>query len=532
MARLHLDDTQWTGHGSTYARGQAWDSTGRLLRALDLAAMFDALPLASDWPKAAAELNGTYAAARQVGNDVRAVVDRIRSIPLFFRNTSSGLEVTDVADRIVNIPESRLNELSCLEFHLTGYTTGCQTLFDDISQVPAGRALITTHPNENRFALIQYYSFEHGRFLTASENEAFDRLDQLHSQVFGRLVRDLQDRPIILPLSGGYDSRLIAIMLREFAARDVRCFCYGAPGNWEIETSRALAEHLGFCWTYVPYGPAIWRRCHEMPAFRDYFRIAGNFSSVPHIQDWPATLTLAERGLLPHDAVFVPGHTGDFLTGNHIPKRFLGRQSIPTEEVVEAVLGAHYCLWNWPDDPSGTLRSSLAARVREVMGPRSFSDLETAASSFERWEWQERQAKFIVNSVRAYENFGHEWRLPWWDAELMDFWSRISVERRGRRRLFLDYMDRRHRLPVPQANADYSATASTAIRLLEHFGLKPGALAMRRLVRNARWRSVYSTDPMGWFALVDIDTFRRRYTGREIGHAFFADMYIDMVRSR
>ena len=54
---------------------------------------------------------------------------------------------------------------------------------------------------------------------------------------------------------------------------------------------------------------------------------------------------------------------------------------------------------------------------------------EQAADTFECWDCQERQAKFIVNSVRAYEFFGFEWRLPLFDAELMDFWSRIAVGR-------------------------------------------------------------------------------------------------------
>ena len=34
---------------------------------------------------------------------------------------------------------------------------------------------------------------------------------------------------------------------------------------------------------------------------------------------------------------------------------------------------------------------------------------------------------------------------------------------------------------------------------------------------------------MGWYALVDPEYFRTRYTGREIGHAFFAQRYLDVL---
>lgn len=163
------------------------------------------------------------------------------------------------------------------------------------------------------------------------------------------------------------------------------------------------------------------------------------------------------------------------------------------------------------------------------MGPVPRNDVESAASAFERWEWQERQAKFIVNSVRVYEAFGHEWRLPWWDASLMDFWSMIPVHMRARRALFLRYMERRHRLPVPQANVDRGTLASAGVRLIDHLGLRPTAMRIRRRLQHLQWKRLYEHDPMSWFALVDIDSFRRRYTGREIGHSFFADMYIDSL---
>jgi asparagine synthase (glutamine-hydrolysing) len=56
---------------------------------------------------------------------------------------------------------------------------------------------------------------------------------------------------------------------------------------------------------------------------------------------------------------------------------------------------------------------------------------EQALSACDSWDWQERQAKKIVNSVRVYEFWGYSWRIPLWDAEMMDWWERVDPLRDG-----------------------------------------------------------------------------------------------------
>src|SRR5207249_783080 len=113
--------------------------------------------------------------------------------------------------------------------------------------------------------------------------------------------------------------------LRELGCRNVLCYSYGAEGNWEATISRELANYLGFRWTMAPYSRAGWRDWSATQGFQRYIASAGNFSAVPHIQDWPAVAEMRRRGELPNDAVFVPGHSGDFLAGSHVPKWYVTR---------------------------------------------------------------------------------------------------------------------------------------------------------------------------------------------------------------
>jgi hypothetical protein len=137
----------------------------------------------------------------------------------------------------------------------------------------------------------------------------------------------------------------------------------------------------------------------------------------------------------------------------------------------------------------------------------------------------ERQAKFICNSVRVYDFFGYDWRLPLFDLELLDFWSRIPVEMRVRRRLYFEYVDRYQKLPVLLPNRDRGRVAGALISFVNNWGLRRLAKSAQYRLRRAQWKSVYEccTDPpLAWFTLIDRDLFRRTYTGKQTLHAYLA----------
>ena len=162
------------------------------------------------------------------------------------------------------------------------------------------------------------------RYVPATaEVDAPDRLlldwDATLLRVFGRLVAGVTPRTIVVPLSGGGDSRTIGWMLQRLGYPHVLCYSYGTLGNRESDRSRSVARRLGMPWLFVEYDRAKWARWYATSERLTYQRIAEGFSSVAHMQDWPAVWELRRRGDVPDDAVFVPGHALDFLGGSHIP---------------------------------------------------------------------------------------------------------------------------------------------------------------------------------------------------------------------
>ena len=389
-------------------------------------------------------LNGSFAVVIETDKYIFAAVDRLRSIPLFYGISKSKFYLSDDANWVRNqVEDSRMDEIATKEFLLTGYVTGTETLFPNVKQLQAGECLrvekcdgkphVTTH---------RYYRYIHQNFFNSSEKDLYPLMDQMLVNVFERLLESTKGRTLVIPLSGGLDSRLIVAMLKRLGRENVICFSYGRKGNWESEISRKVAEKLGYQWEFVHYTRRKWCDWFQSDERHDYFQYADGLSSLAHIQDWPAVWELHRAGKILEDTVFVPGHSGDFVAGSHIPQNFASMQHIGKDEVVKAILEKHYSLWDWSKQ-SGKLEPIFKERIFSQLSEMKMDTPEDAANAFECWDWQERQVKFIVNSCRVYEFWGYDWRIPLWDNEMMDFWSRIPLGLRLNKKLYDNFLQER-----------------------------------------------------------------------------------------
>ncbi|NDP41112.1 MAG: asparagine synthase [Aromatoleum sp.] len=517
-----LEGPGWATAGSTQARGHA-HLDDRFLTAVEIARVIDECPSDEVWCATVGKLNGCFALVSRRAGAVMAAVDRLRSIPLFYRVADAGGEISDNAlslrDRFASWTA---NPAGDAEFQLTGYVTGGETLVNEVRQLQAGEMLRWDVGTSSKPERRRYHEFRHGDYFRADAPELIERLVATHERVFRRLANGASGRTLVVPLSGGYDSRLIGVSLRDLGLRDVICYSYGLPGNWESRISQELARYLGFRWEFVPYSAERWRAWAASERFAQYFRKAGNLASIPHIQDWPAVAELQRAHAVPPDSIFVPGHSGDFLAGSHIPRDFLNGRPVSRRALLDALQRAHYSLWDWPAGGRSAQQAGFDRRIEGVIGAVPDGSPDLAADLFERWDLQERQAKFICNSMRVYEDFGYEWRLPLFDHELMDFWARVPVEMRVGRSLYFQFAAERQHIPVTSPNTDRNVVARGLVRGMEMVGLMPLAKRARRLYRRLRWRREYEASSLGWFAVVDSDYFRRTYTGHEIVHSYVA----------
>lgn len=521
--RIQLFSDSWVKRGKIYARGFAFMQED-FLDAEKIAQTFDKAIALDQIMETLSNLNGYFSIIIESPTYLLIAVDRVRSFPVFYAKQKSTVYVTDQPYWIVNAGEmTHLDKCSAAEFLLTGYVTGSYTLVQGIRQVRAGE-LICLNLQSEHISNYRWYKFmpeeESGHY--SSVAELMERLDNVTDAAISRLIRFADGRPIVVPLSGGLDSRLIAMCLRLARYEPVYTFSYGVPGNTESEASRAVAKQLGFPWKFVPYSRNRWYSWYRSNEWQAYARFAEALVSVPHIQDWPAVWELLVRKEIPETSVFVPGHTGDFISGGHIPLEIIRFSKKKISDVINSVQHHHYRIFSLTKvaekvclPPSALERCIIKERIKNVLRDITVSSTEQAVNACQYWEWQERQAKFIVNSVRVYEFWKRAWWLPWWDAEFMEFWKTVPLKLRLNQALYIQYVRMLQQklgiaAPVPRKSDGMLIERLKGIAWI--FPLTHPLLQFRRSLISVRRKRAkikeYYTHPMGWYGISNEQEFK------------------------
>jgi asparagine synthase (glutamine-hydrolysing) len=372
---------------------------------------------------------------------VFAAVDQVRSVPVFFAVGAHGLVVSDHAPRLVNeLALGTVNETAALSLAMAGYTIGTDTLHEQLHQLGPGQWLHAAG-----------YTYERHRYATWSPwraNRAATVADQQMAAdvtlaMLETLVSAASGRPIAIALSAGLDSRVVASGLSHIGARNVRCYAYGLPGNYEAAASRAIAEKLGFDWTFVPLTRKSQRRAFNSQLIEEYLLFADSRSATPVLNDLTVTQQLLKSGFIDEETLIVNGNSGDFISGMHIAPALRtreGRQDaeVMRDEVVDALIVKHFRLWTSLATTANDAR--IRTRLRrelDQLAPAS-GEPEQRHGLYEAMEFRDRQSKFVIGRQRIYEFLGLEWALPLWDQDYLKFWEEQPLEVKAGQALYRD----------------------------------------------------------------------------------------------
>jgi asparagine synthase (glutamine-hydrolysing) len=433
-------EIQATEYQTTYLSGVLLGTDGAISTA-DLASRLREARNMASFQQAFQDANGFYAAIHNGTGYAFATVDRVRSIPLFYALKNGNVYLSDDAEWLRRkIGATEIDVTARDEFQRAGYVTGSDTLFSQMKQLQAGESLLVMEGEAGlKIELHRYYTFTHTEPPIFDEASLKEKFAASARASIDRLVQYAGGRQIVVPLSGGYDSRFIASLLKERGYPNVLTFTYGVPGNKESEYSKRVAEALGFKWLFVEYSDAAWSTAWQSEDRWQYQLRASAWTSVPHMQDWLAVRILRERELVQHDCIFVPGHTGDFISGGHIPKDAFSISKASSDDLFNAITEKHYR--QAPESRDTPTRENMKFRVLKGVSRKNIYTNIEYADLFEKWEWQERQAKLIINSVRVYECYGYSWWLPLWDLDFMRFWQEAPLLMRKERRWYISCVD-------------------------------------------------------------------------------------------
>ncbi|MDO8463181.1 MAG: asparagine synthase C-terminal domain-containing protein [bacterium] len=364
-------------------------------------------------------------------NRVLAAVDKIKSYPVFVMR--EGTSCTIGCDARAFHSTGAPSHDAVREFAMTGYVTMGETLVPELRQLRGGEALIAESGGATR--IVDYYQFAGTPRHDASFEDAVAECAAVTRGIFERLAQRLAGRTALIPLSGGYDSRLVLTMLRHVGYDRIQTFSYGVPGNCEAAAARVIAERVGVPWTFVPYTRTFGRALYHTSEREQYFAFAHERSAIPMMTDFYAFCDDARRAQLPKNAVVINGQTGDCISGGHIPAACMA-PTVTRRAFLDAILAKHYSLWSNLRTPANDVR--MEQRIIAALGGALPDAMEPsiAVQRYQEWEWRARQCEHVVRGQRVYDFFGLAWELPLWDDAYLDFWVSVPAPLQYRQLLY------------------------------------------------------------------------------------------------
>ncbi|WP_018387655.1 asparagine synthase C-terminal domain-containing protein [Ancylobacter sp. FA202] len=491
-----------TQDGAIHWRGALYDDAGSRLDPASL------IPLGlSDIRDVVESHYGFFAFIMEKKGSIIACVDPIRSIPIFYIDD---VVISDSAEHVRTCrPAAAMDAEARAEFLLAGYVTGNRALWSDIKQLCAGEIAVFSGGGVNRQ---RYIEFDHRSVAALSHEEFRSRLDRVLDHMFRRLIAHAGGRQIVVPLSGGYDSRLVVTMLKKLGYTNVLCFSYGVDGNEESAVSKSVAEVLGFPWIFVPYRNEDWRRSWRSDSAASYRSFASGSCSLPHMQDWLAVEKLGAERKIESDCIFVPGHAGDFIEGGYITENFLHPLNLSKNRIIDFIIASHFSA---APSRARAEMARLRRRLSDALGDGPFCSEADAANAYERWVWEERQAKYTANSLRVYDHFKIDWWMPLWDQQFIHYWNAVPLELRIERRFAVGYIEALYRTVAgsadPAPRVDLQRRRPGLRYTLKLAVPRWKSQAISRLLQKRRLRATYKrieNHPLGFASLVPRERLR------------------------
>jgi asparagine synthase (glutamine-hydrolysing) len=398
----------------------------RYIQDTELAEYFSAVINPADFEEKLLKANGQFAVIILKNNEVWAATDRLRSIPLFYSLANDEAIIGDSAYSVASeMNEAVIDEDAAQAFLATGYTLNNLTLIKSLYQVEAGEMVILDKSVRRSF----YHDYSKGLVTKHDFNTFSLELNRIIEEVFKSHFAALKDKFIAIPLSGGYDSRLIASMCKKYHPDNVMCFTYGRENNMEVEPAREIAKRLQLPWVNIIYDEELINGFLEDAVFQRYYPYASELGSMFYMQDYFAVKYLKEHCLIPRKTVFMPGHSGNFLAGEHVAP-FMRRKT-SEKRMLRFTLNANFTLKNSSPKEKRIYEKSLLEKL-------SYRNTEQWLK-YENWDIKERQSKFIVNSAAIFTFFGYEYVMPLWDSMLIDFFNELPIRYKINKNLY-DYV--------------------------------------------------------------------------------------------
>ena len=391
-------------------------------------------------------IDGHFALVVQRDDLTFIAVDKIRSTPLFFANIQNNFFIDSDPKNLIKINEfnkKNINFNSRLEIFMSGYTIGNKTIYNELKSLKAGE-LVFFHNNDYEY--LHYYKYN-GDIVKKSLEEYLEELKTLTSNIFKKTLNEIGDRQIIIPLSAGNDSRLVASILKYLGVKNVKCYSYGTKGNFEAKIAKIIANKLDYEWRFIPLTHKSEKKYYASEEYKEYLNYSESFCSVPYLQSLSTIKYLRDLNWINEDAIFINGNTGDFISGGHINTKMKDNHDIKNiseqlrkENILNQLVEKHFSLWGNLETYNNLSQIKKTLWQEIVKGCGDIAKKEKDHLFYEYSEFIDRQSKYVISGQRIYEYYGYDWRLPLWNDEYLLFWQKVPMDYKFKQKLYVEML--------------------------------------------------------------------------------------------
>ena len=392
-------------------------------------------------------LRGHYAFILEKTNEVVACVDIGRSIPLSYLRHNNKTYIFSNAEKIIdNIVNNNLtvSQSSALSIAMSGCTIGRNTLFHNIKNLNAGEFI---HVDKINLRNHKWYEYMPTDYIDKNRDAKLEKLDEILNTIFENIIESCAGKKILVPLSAGLDSRLIASFLKKKNYKNVCCFSYGQKGNFEAYHAKNIARKLGLKWFFIEINYKTSKKYYESKTYKEYIKFSDSLASFPVSHELIACDYLKKKGFK-NDTVIINGMAGDFFTSGHIPLKFTNKKSVEADVnlrkkfILDNYIEKHFSLWESLKTPNNIklIKDMLSKQLSKF-------DLNSHDSKFdykyhEYLEFMNRQSKIVMSNQRVYDFYNFGWRMPYFDYDFIDYWRNISIDDKISQNIFIDYLEK------------------------------------------------------------------------------------------
>ena len=339
-----------------------------------------------------------------------SAVDQIASKSILYKIDKKKLSI------YIDPPlQKKIDQDALVDIYYSGYTTHNETIYKNIKTLLPGEYIFLDN-KKRQYEKSKWNNFSPIYNTKINNNKNFE---EVIFSVFSKIKKRNTNKNFLVPLSAGFDSRLIVSAMKKIEM-NFDTFTYGFRNQRDFRITKEICKKLdvkNYQIVMNSKNTDIYnsQKFNKFLNFNNYGISANNFGDY-------GPLFYLDQKINKNEFIIINGQAGDFLTGGHLPVDIISKKnSIEKNKslLLSYILNKHYSLWT---PVKNDFKKRYINHVNEIYFKKSKNYIDLL-KAYERYEFENRQSKWVTGQQKVYDFFGYAWELPLWKTSVMNFFG-------------------------------------------------------------------------------------------------------------